>query len=522
MRPEVLGQYEAALADFRAGRGIEAQKRVEKLRLLAPGWPRILLLEAYIHRAEQRFITEIRTLQRFLAVVGNSDSRLAADAWSLLGAAKVMLGEVEAGIQAYQQAAVCEPDIGRKRAEISNACFAANYADDFSGTQFQQLFDCYESLLPVIKSEDTPVWQHEKLRIGYLSANLREHPLAFFLWALLHGHDRKRFQVYCYSAGHCVDMMTRKLQSVSDCWQSIGDRTDVELVSQIREDEIDILVELDGHTAGTRLSVLHYHPALVQLSGIGYMGSTGICDTQYFLSDSWCMAAGEDAQLFFREKLIALPTSHLCYAALKPMPPCKAPPCLHNGYLTFGCFNNFSKVTDGMLLVWAELLQRLPTARLLLKHRVFDSEEGRRFIHQRMEQAGLPVERVECQGFSMDYLQTYNKVDIALDTYPYTGGLTTCEALYMGVPVISRYGARPGSCFGRSLLENVGLGELAVPSAKAYIERAVGLAIDKNLLALLHKRLRLMMQRSPLMDEARYVHEVEELYQMLWMEKGQR
>ena len=520
MRLEVLGQYDVALSDFRAGNFIEARKRVEKLRLLAPGWSRILLLEAYIHRAEDRYVTEIRTLERFLAAVDNSERRLAADAWSLLGAAKVMLGEVESGIRDYQQAAACELDIGRRQAEISNVCFAANYIDNLSAAQFQHFFDCYETSLPTVKCGDPPIWQHEKLHIGYLSANFREHPLAFFLWPLLQGHDRDRFEVYCYAAGHCVDTMTGRLQSVCDCWRSIGNLADHELALQIRQDEIDILVELDGHTAGTRLSVLRYHPALVQLSGIGYMGSTGIRDVQYFLSDPWCMAAAGDAQKFFREKLISLPTSHLCYAALKSMPPCQAPPCLHNGYITFGCFNNFSKVTDEMLSVWAKLLLRLPTARLLLKHRVFDSEEGRRFIYWRMEQTGLPLERVDCQGFSKQYLQDYNRVDIALDTYPYTGGLTTCEALYMGVPVISRYGVRPGSCFGRSLLENVGLGELAVSSVKDYIDRAVGLAADWSLLTLLHEQLRSMMQRSPLMDETRYVHEVEKLYQVIWMKKG--
>ena len=345
--------------------------------------------------------------------------------------------------------------------------------------------------------------------------------MAFFIWPLLHGHDRGKFQVYCYAAGHCVDTMTERLQSVSDCWRVVGNCTDADLAEQIRQDEIDILVELDGHTAGTRLPVLRCHPALLQLSGIGYMGSTGIRDAQYFLSDSWCMAAGEDAQAFFREKLIALPTSHLCYAALKPMPLCQEPPCLHNGYVMFGCFNNFSKVTNDMLSVWAELLHRLPTARLLLKHRVFDSEEGRQFILQRMEQSGLPLDRVDCQGFSKEYLQEYHQVDIALDTYPYTGGLTTCEALYMGVPVISRYGVRPGSCFGRSLLENAGLGELAVPSTEAYVDRAVDLAGDWELLTILHERLRSMIQHSALMDERRYAQEVEALYRMLWMEKGQ-
>ena len=183
--------------------------------------------------------------------------------------------------------------------------------------------------------------------------------------------------------------------------------------------------------------------------------------------------------------------------------------------MTFGCFNNFSKVTDEMLLVWKEILYKCPSSRLLLKHKLFDSEEGRQWTLYRMQKLQLPVERIDFRGFSVNYLQEYNEIDIALDTFPYTGGLTTVEALLIGVPVVSMYGDRHGTRFGLSFLSNIGMAELATDNRYTYIKLAAGIAEDKDLLKALHGRIRSIVQKSSLMDGVGYSREVEQMYRGL-------
>ena len=191
------------------------------------------------------------------------------------------------------------------------------------------------------------------------------------------------------------------------------------------------------------------------------------------------------------------------------------PPCLRKGYITFGSFNNFAKVKDGVLLLWGQILERVPEARLLLKHSLFDSEEGRQYAMQRLHRLGLPLTRIDMRGFSVDYLEQYHDIDIALDSTPYQGGLTTCEALYMGVPVVTLIGNRHGARFGYSFLANIGLTELAADSPQAYVSIAVQLCKDRTLLQRLRQTLRIMMQRSPLMDRIQYMQGMETLYKTL-------
>jgi predicted O-linked N-acetylglucosamine transferase (SPINDLY family) len=277
-------------------------------------------------------------------------------------------------------------------------------------------------------------------------------------------------------------------------------------------------VELGGHTEENRLPVLAWHPAPIQLSGIGYMGSTGLRAVDGFLSDCWCIPQG-DVNPFFTEPILRLPHSHFCYTPLQPLPYRQESPAARNGFVTFCCFNNFSKVTDELLLLWREILTRLPSSRLVLKSGHFDHEAERRFIEERMRGLGLPMARIECRGLSPHYLEEYGEIDIALDTYPYVGGLTTCEALLCGVPVVSLYGQRHGTRFGLSFLANIGLEELAVGTPEEYMERAVGLAQDTELLGLLRQQLPACMAASPLMNRAGYMHDLEKVFERLYREE---
>ena len=279
--------------------------------------------------------------------------------------------------------------------------------------------------------------------------------------------------------------------------------------------------DLPGHPAEHALPVYAWRPARVQISGIGYFNSTGLETCDGFLSDVHC--APEARSPYFTEPLLRLPRTHFCYAPFTRFPEVAPSPCLARGFVTFGCFNNFSKVTDGMLTLWRQILSAVPGAHLLLKHALFGSEEGRTHTPTRSQRLGFADElcaRIEMRGLSHEYLQEYGDMDIALDTFPYPGGLTTCEALMMGVPVVSLVGSRHGARFGRSFLENIGFGELAVDTKERYAELAIGLAQDVQTLAALRQVLRKKMLQSPIMDGASYVRDVEALFRQLVTEKS--
>lgn len=519
--------YSKALDLYRSDNDGKALQLLDELHLMAPAWLRPLLLRVYILRKMKRFVQERQALQELLAQAeqigkkSESDDDMVAEAWSLLGEVLVKLGECSLAVDAFLQSSRMERDIKKKREEYSNAIFAANYCSDVSDERWQELYAGYRQLLEDIVPLKLSVseagrYSHEKIRVGYLSADLRSHPVAYFLRPLLEFHDRDSFQVFLYKANTEEDCVTEQLQGWADYTRSIANLSDEGAASQIAADEIDILVDLSGHTKDNRLPVLAYKPAPVILSGIGYFNSLGM-DIDGFLSDVYC--SPQETHPAFKEKLLKLPNTHFCYSQFEKFPAINEQMAWErNGYVTFGCFNNFSKVTDEMLLAWQKILCRCPGSRLLLKHKLFDSEEGRQCAITRMQRLALPVERVELRGFSVGYLQEYNDVDIALDTYPYTGGLTTLEALLMGVPVVTLYGNRHGTRFGLSFLSNAGVAELAADSREGYVQLACALADDKDLLISLHRNLRSMVQKSPLLDGAGYCRDVERLYKYVLAE----
>ena len=523
----VFSLYDRALALYHDNELVQALAVLDKVQGLASDWLRPLLLQAYILRKQNCPVQEMNTLHDLLFRAGDreqqsqSDNDMVAEAWSLLGEVLVKLGECSLAVDAFLQSSRMEHDIKRKREEYSNAIFAANYCSGISDKRWQSLYAGYRQLLKDIVPLKLSVseagrYSHEKIRVGYLSADLRSHPVAYFLRPLLEFYDREQFQVYLYRSNVEQDGVTERLQGWADCTRYIADMGDEEAAGQIAADEIDILVDLSGHTKDNRLPVLAYKPAPVILSGIGYFNSLGM-DIDGFLSDVYC--SPQETHPAFTEKLLKLPHTHFCYSQFEKFPAINEQMAWErNGYVTFGCFNNFSKITDEMLLAWQKILCRCPGSRLLLKHKLFDSEEGRQWVISRMQRLALPVERIELRGFSAGYLQEYNDVDIALDTYPYTGGLTTLEALLMGVPVVTLYGNRHGTRFGLSFLSNAGVAELAADSREGYVQLACALADDKDLLISLHRNLRSMVQKSPLLDGAGYCRDVERLYKYVLAE----
>lgn len=510
--------YIAAHELWKQGKYQEAEEVLARLQAAGGfGVSKVRLLGAYIKRSVGDFLAEIDILVQLATEGCRDEPGLLPTVYSLLGQAYSVIGRPDKAVEMFLQSVETEESWQQKLVEYSNAIFTAAALPETDGDFWQSLYAGYEALLSaggVVPFGAKP-WHHDRLRIGYLSADYHQHPVSSLLWPLVDKADRREFTVYCYAGNTSEDAVTKSFQTRADVWRQITDVSYGDIARQIYADEIDVLVDLGGHTSGNMLPVLAYRPARRQMSAIGWVGSTGMTAVDYVLGDEYCTPA--ERQSAYVERLLAVRGSHFCFHIFKDMPAVTEPPWLNRGYVTFGCFNNFSKVTDEMLKVWGRILSQVPQSRLFLKHKLFDHESGRAYTIKRLAACGIAPDRVELRGFSQDYLQQYGDMDIALDTFPYTGGMTTFEALYMGVPVVSLYGDSRGQRFGYSMLMNAGLGDMAADNADDYVDIAVALGNAPELLPDLRRQLRGMVQDSPLMDEAGYVRGVEELYRTYGM-----
>ena len=402
---------------------------------------------------------------------------------------------------------------GVQRKIFSNYLFLLHYLPDIRDTDFVRQHFLYGQLFQAIRQYSHQARVREKLRIGYLSPDFNDHVDVFFLIQLLACYDTSRYEVYCYALKPEEDQTTGQLKGLVDGWKNLSGLAPEAAARSIYEDQVDILFDVSGHTyGGLTLRIAAYKPAPVQVLGIGYMSTSGLGAMDYFLTDVYCDPPGQGDECF-REKLIRLPHSHFCYTPSEralAVRQTRRP----QAAVVFGSFNRYGKITEAMLALWQRILAAVPGARLVLENSHSHHEEH--LLRQWMQRVGMDAARVELRQGSIHYLEDYLDIDIALDTYPYTGGGTTCDALYMGVPVISLYGQRHGTRFGYSLLMNIGVGELAAATPEDYAAKAVALARDPALREGLHQRLRGMMQASPVMDGRGYTREVEAAYERMW------
>ena len=436
---------------------------------------------------------------------------------NLLGQCCRYLGEARQGCRAYLAAyeEAEEPEL--RRQEYSNYLFNLHYCPDMAPAELARAHAAYGRLFA-----STPHFLHrrrdkgKKLRIGYISPDFRRHVVLAFSQVLLSHYTHERFEVFVYMCGE-PDEFSERAAGMVDGWRDLRGMEAAAAARCIYADGVDILVDLSGHTQGSCLPILAWKPAPVQISGIGWFDTTGLPAVDYFLSDRY-LAEPESVAAGFSEKLLILPHTHFCYTPLTKPPLPQGTPCKTKGYITFGCFNNFTKITDEMLAVWQKILQRVPGSHLLLKSGIFGDAAAKTYVCQRFQRLGLDLSRLELRGFSEDYLSEYGDMDIALDTYPYPGGGTTCDALYMGVPVVTLAGDTQGRRFGFSILQNAGLAECCAQSLAEYAEKAAALASDPDLLDALHRNLRSMLQHTPLLDGAAYMRDIEQAYEQVWQD----
>jgi predicted O-linked N-acetylglucosamine transferase (SPINDLY family) len=354
------------------------------------------------------------------------------------------------------------------------------------------------------------------LRLGFLSADLRRHPVGFFLARVVENLDPRSCAIVCYHSRAVRDAMSGRLAAKASEWHDVVGLSDDRLAAQIRADRIDILFDLAGHTADHRLLVFARRPAPIQISWMGYVGTTGLKAMDYLLADRFHVPP--EAEAHYNEKVLRMPAGYVCYDPPPPAPAVGPLPALERGFVTFGSFNNAAKLTPEVLSLWSEIVGRVPGSRLLLVSPALGGAMARDRIGSAFEAAGGDRDRLELRGSLTwpDLLAAYNTVDVALDPFPYSGGVTTCEALWMGVPVVTCPGETFASRHSFSHLSNVGLTETIARDIREYTDLAVGLAGDLSHLAFLRAGLRDRMAGSPLCDGPRFAHDLQSLLRDVW------
>ena len=352
-----------------------------------------------------------------------------------------------------------------------------------------------------------------RLRIGYVSPDFREHPVGRFLMQLLPNHDSKQVEAYCYSDVKVGDDLTAQFQRCAHVWRDSAKLSDVDLAQRIREDGIDILVDLALHTEGNRLSVFARKPAPVQATWLGYPGTTGLANMDYRLTDRYIDPSG-DGDKFYTERSIRLPHCFWCYGPREASIEASVLPALSVKFVTFGCLNNFTKVSAPALELWAKLLREVADSRLVI-HIPRDRQEKTlaKFVG-----LGIHANRirfVQRQPIGK-YLLEYQRIDIALDPFPHAGGTTTFDALWMGVPVVTLHGRTSVGRGGVSILSNLGLSEWIAENPGQYVSIAREMAGDLAKLAELRAGLRARMERSPMMDATQFTADMEWAYREMW------
>ncbi|KAL3642700.1 hypothetical protein CASFOL_013515 [Castilleja foliolosa] len=445
-----------------------------------------------------------------------------AEAYNNLGVLYRDAGNISLAVEAYEQSLKIDLD---SRNAGQNRLLAMNYINE--GTD-DKLYEAHRdwgrrfmSLFPQYTSWDNTKDPERPLVIGYVSPDYFTHSVSYFVEAPLLYHDYTNYKVVVYSAVVKADAKTNRFRDRvlknGGTWRDIYGIDEKRVASMVREEKIDILVELTGHTANNKLGMMSCRPAPVQVTWIGYPNTTGLPTIDYRISDA--LADPVDTKQKHVEELVRLPNSFLCYTPSPEAGPVSPAPVLSNGFVTFGSFNNLAKITPRVLQCWAKILRAVPNSRLILKCKPFGCDSVRQQFLSTIEKLGLESLRVDLVPliiFNHDHMQSYSLMDISLDTFPYAGTTTTCESLYMGVPCVTMGGSVHAHNVGVSLLKTVGLSNLVAKNEDEYADMALQLASDITALSKLRMKLRDLMLKSPLCNGSKFTQGLESSYRNMW------
>ncbi len=429
-------------------------------------------------------------------------------------------GRAKEAADAFAKALAARPDSVRMH---DNHLLALHYLPGITPTALREAHDAWYRRhgAPLTRQARTPETDPDPdrpIRLGLVSRDFGRHPVGFFLTPFVAARDRGELTLCCYADRRAEGEMTRWFRDRVDLWRTVVGMDDEALARRIREDRIDILADLSGHTAGNRLGVFARKPAPIQVAWIAYPDTTGLPAVDYIVCDRQVLPEGDEP--WYVERPLRLPDGYLCYGPPATAPPVSPPPAVRRGFVTFGCFNNTAKVSREVVECWAAILRAVPGSRLALRSIPLDDRYIRRLYRRLFADNGVTPDRVDMDGTvsHYDYLAGYGGIDIALDPFPFPGGLTTCEALYMGVPVVSLAGETFVSRQGRSILSAAGLGDWVAATESDYQHLAISRANRIDDLARLRAGLRDQILASPLCDGPRYARAVTTAFRRIWRE----
>lgn len=439
--------------------------------------------------------------------------------FKMLASVRLSQSRIADALEIYSKARARNP----QNLELQSAeLFALNFSEEITD---QALFERHREFGERIETAYPPRRLRypnvpdpaRRLRIGYVSGHFCFHVVALFMLPLLERHDRSMFEIYCYSVGDRFDEYSRQLSERADVWRDASSLSQAQLAELVEGDGIDVLVDLSGHSGISQLELFARQSVPVQAAWLGYLNTTGLTRIQYRICDRHSDPPGT-AERLHTERLIRLPHSQWCYRPLIATACVETPPCERNGFLTFGSFAQPAKLSPGIRRRWSEILLRVPESRLVVAG--FPEGKARDALMLDFVAAGAAASRISILPHRAlnDYFESFQDVDIALDTFPYSGGTTTFDALWMGVPVVTLPGERPPSRSAASILRTVGLGDWIAATPEGYVRLAVERAADREGLAKLRRTLRERMQTSPLMDEPLFAREFEHLLRQAWRE----
>jgi predicted O-linked N-acetylglucosamine transferase (SPINDLY family) len=393
-----------------------------------------------------------------------------------------------------------------------------HYNNDFSTREIYEAHKDFGKKLEeefkdqAAKAKVDPDFDKRKIRVGYLSQDFRSHSVAYFLEPLLFSHNRSLFEIFCYCDNSASDATTKRFKKLDTVWRPTSGLSSEELDELIRSDKIDILVDLGAYT-GVRMSVFARRPAPVQMTYLGYINTTGLTTIDYLLSDE--VADPPGSERFHTEKIARVNGCSLCYAPPAGAPDPVPPPALQKGYFTFGSFNNYAKMNDEVIETWAQILKAAPNSRLIIKNKSMNDQHIREGLIDKFKRQGIEDGRVEARGYmptALSHIAAYNEIDLALDTFPFSGVTTTCESLWMGAPVITLFGDRYTSRIASSILSAVSLNPFIAKNKDEYVAKAAFQVDNLEMLSMLRGKLREMMASSSLCDMRGLAAQVEALY----------
>ncbi|HEY8747832.1 MAG TPA: tetratricopeptide repeat protein [Tepidisphaeraceae bacterium] len=569
--------YELALAHYQAGRHKDAEPILRQIFLQQPDHPDALHLAGLLSHQAGRSAPAADFIRRaillnpinadyhnnlglIVAGQGNTDESIAAlkraialrpdfaRAHNNLGTLYAEIRHWDPAIESFRRALAIDPEYAEAESNLASALKETGHLDEaiesyqraaqlrgdpriasnlvyllhfHPGYGPREIADAHREwnrafaapLAGSIRSHTNDPSPDRPLRIGYVSPDFRQHPVGRFIAPLLEHHNRDQFQIFCYSDAQRPDELTHRLQRRANVWRNISGMPDEQLTEMIRADGIDILVDLTMHMEGNRLLTFARKPAPVQVTYLAYCGTTGLDAIDYRLSDPYLDPPGGDESVY-SEKTVRL-QSYWSYEPPSEAPQVMPPPSASTGTVMFGCLNAFSKVTEPTLAAWARILAQTPQSRILIH-----SGEGlhRQKVRQRFAEAGIDPARVEFIGrmAANEYFTQYNAIDVALDPFPYPGGTTSCDALWMGVPVVTLPGQTAVSRAGVSVLSTIGLPEFIARTVDDYVTIASQLALDVARRTHLRSSLRQRMINSPLMNSANFTRDVEAQMRDMW------